>query len=84
MVGKLKTIFEILAEIGNKMVDTLNKMIEENQPVPAKDICARFTTDAIASVAFGLECNSLKEPNHIFRFGYNIQLNLDCKNTFVG
>lgn len=66
------------------MVDTLNKMIDENQPVPAKDFFARFTTDVIASVAFGLECNSLKEPDHIFRFAYNIQLTFDCTNAFLG
>lgn len=73
-----------MTETGNKLVDTVNEMIDENQPLPLKDLCSRYTTDIIASLAFGLECNSLKEPDHIFRFGPNFCLNLDSKNELLG
>ena len=36
-------------------------------PVDVKETMARFTTDAIASCAFGINSNSLKYPNAEFR-----------------
>lgn len=43
-----------------------------------KDLCANFTTDLIASTAFGLRVNSVHDPNATFRhygrkiFDYNV------------
>ena len=45
------------------MTATPNKQFESE----IKNICALFTTDVIASIAFGLQANSLKNPNGEFR-----------------
>lgn len=51
--------------------------------IELKDLTASFTTDLIATTAFGLNMNSLKDPNTDFRvygrwiFDYNIKRTLD-------
>ena len=41
--------------------------------VEIKELLARNTTDVIGGFAFGIECNSLKYPQHEFRvMGQNL------------
>lgn len=60
-----------MKNIGSEMNDTMLsfKLNEKSQSfcIDIKDILARYTTDVIASCAFGVEANSLKDPNSEFR-----------------
>jgi cytochrome P450 family 6 len=60
--GKLKMMFATIDEVSERLL----KIFESNNVVEIKDILARFTTDVIGSSAFGLECNSLENPNSEF------------------
>lgn len=61
-------MFETLMEKTVPLKKVISEVADMNQGVAIKDIMARFTTDVIASVAFGLDCNTLVEPQHEFRY----------------
>ncbi|XP_055917663.1 probable cytochrome P450 6g2 [Eupeodes corollae] len=67
--GKLKLMFPLVAKIGVDLDDYLCKMPLDsgNCIKEVKEISALFTTDVIASVAYGLEANCLKNPRSEFR-----------------
>ncbi|XP_058454900.1 probable cytochrome P450 6a13 [Malaya genurostris] len=65
--GKMKQMFSTLGAVGEKLSQFLTKEVGSGKDVQIKDTMARFTIDVIGSCAFGIECNSLKEPDSEFR-----------------
>lgn len=63
--GQLKHMFSTLADCGKNLEDYLEQHMDE--PLNSKEILGRFTTDIIASCAFGIQCNTLQTPNSDFR-----------------
>ncbi|KAL0270233.1 UNVERIFIED_CONTAM: hypothetical protein PYX00_007705 [Menopon gallinae] len=63
--GKMKMMFPTLKKCSDQLRDVLKNSTDEVMEV--KDLIGRFSTDVISSVAFGIETNSLKNPNAIFR-----------------
>ncbi|KAG4079139.1 hypothetical protein HA402_001110 [Bradysia odoriphaga] len=67
--GKMKFMYPTILKIGNEFENTLAHLLEgkESFDLEVKDMLSRFTTDVIGECAFGIECNSLKDPNAQFR-----------------
>jgi cytochrome P450 family 6 len=65
--GKIKNMFRILVERGRELTTFINEHAKRNDIIEMKDIVARFTTDVIASCAFGIQCNCLNHPDAEFR-----------------
>lgn len=65
--GKMKFMFPTIVSVANEFVNCLNEMIKTDNEVEMNDLLGRFTTDVIGTCAFGIECNSLKVPNAMFR-----------------
>lgn len=66
--GKLKGMFSIIKDCGNVLEDYLLKNVEKGDDVfEFRDLMARFNTNIISSVAFGIDNDCINEPNHIFR-----------------
>ncbi|XP_012254919.2 cytochrome P450 6a2-like [Athalia rosae] len=66
--GKMKYMFATVKECSEKLALYFGEEVKRNnQLVEVKDFMARFSTDIISSVAFGIECNSMKNPNDEFR-----------------
>ncbi|CAG9859768.1 unnamed protein product [Phyllotreta striolata] len=82
--GKLKMMFPTVISCSKNMQNILKERSEANEPIDFKDLLARFTTDVIGNVGFGVETNSLKDPASEFRqHGINVfQFNLREKFLF--
>jgi len=65
--GKMKTMFPMIEEISKKMVEVLTPLAEKGAIIEMKDLAGRYATDVISSVAYGIETNSLENPDSIFR-----------------
>lgn len=65
--GKMKLMFSTVVEMAERFRGCLSEIIKEHDEVEMKELLARFTTDVIGTCAFGLECNSLNDPNAEFR-----------------
>uniref|UniRef100_A0A0A1X4M2 Probable cytochrome P450 6t1 n=1 Tax=Zeugodacus cucurbitae TaxID=28588 RepID=A0A0A1X4M2_ZEUCU len=68
--GKVKQMYLLLQEVGYKLethMNALNFDTEHSVIIEVKELCALFTTDVIASLAFGIEANSLANPQAEFR-----------------
>lgn len=63
----MKSTFEMVDSIGDKMVSVVENATQTSKQLELHEILACFTTDMIANVAFGLESNSLDDPNSEFR-----------------
>ncbi|CAH1998971.1 unnamed protein product [Acanthoscelides obtectus] len=65
--GKLKMMFPTIWKCSEALDDVLREIERSKTPMDTKDVLSRFTTDVIGNVGFGIECNSLKDPNSPFR-----------------
>lgn len=65
--GKMKFMYPTIIGVAEKFVEVFGEMRTENEVVEIKELLARFTTDVIGCCAFGINCNSLKDPNAEFR-----------------
>lgn len=67
--GKLKNMFCTSADVSNKMIDHLNSLIPKGETVEVDiaEVTVTYAIDIIASVIFGLDIDSFKEPNNDFR-----------------
>ncbi|CAH1991858.1 unnamed protein product [Acanthoscelides obtectus] len=62
--GKLKLMFHSINEISQN----LNRYIEKHLgDIEAKEVCAKFSTEAIARCAFGLKAHCFEDENAAFR-----------------
>lgn len=60
-------MFHTLLATTDGLEEVLDSHAKVQDAIDIKDLVARFATDVIGSCAFGLDINSLKNPNSDFR-----------------
>ncbi|XP_011875034.1 PREDICTED: probable cytochrome P450 6a23 isoform X2 [Vollenhovia emeryi] len=66
-VGKIKQMFPILMECGEKLSKYLDSKAQMRDSVEIKDILSRYTIDVIMATAFGINSNCIEEPTNEYR-----------------
>lgn len=64
--GKMKFMFPTVVKVAQDLVEAMGLLVEKDSEVEIRDLVSRYTTDVIGNCAFGLECNSLKDPQAKF------------------
>ncbi|XP_052131877.1 cytochrome P450 6A1 [Frankliniella occidentalis] len=91
--GKIKYMFNTISECAGYLrehVDTSLKTGGGLYQEDVRELVARFSTDIISSVAFGIETNSMKDPESEFRrmgqriFEPSLDVNLRALLAFFG
>lgn len=65
--GKLKAMFQTFVDCGSTLQVYLENLINKNEVLDVREIAARHSTNIIASVAFGIDVDTITNPNHVFR-----------------
>lgn len=67
--GKLKTMYYLIEKISEDMMKHIHKKASKNNQVELelKSLAALYSTDVIASCAYGVEANSIENPDGEFR-----------------
>ncbi|XP_065092339.1 probable cytochrome P450 6a13 [Ochlerotatus camptorhynchus] len=65
--GKLKMMCPTVVSVADRFKACIEKCIAKQEDIEMRELLARFTTDVIGSCAFGIECNSLENPEDEFR-----------------
>ena len=55
--GKMKTMFELIDALSNKMVRIIEDQLQNTNDLEMRSWLQRFTIDSIGNVAFGIEPN---------------------------
>ncbi|XP_046979973.1 cytochrome P450 6j1-like [Schistocerca americana] len=65
--GKMKLMFHLLNETGQKLTNHLESAASKGTEVELKDVMARYMTDAVCSIFMGVDANSLENPKSPLR-----------------
>lgn len=75
--SKMRMMFELIEECAKNFVNHVTARAENGWTVEMKDIFVRYTNDAVASTAFGISIDSMKNPNNEFITHVTKALNFD-------
>ncbi|XP_055684924.1 probable cytochrome P450 6a13 [Lutzomyia longipalpis] len=64
--GKMKLMFPIVRDISDEFIKCLKRDLANKKELELGEYLSRFTIDIIGSCAFGIDCNSLRDPDTEF------------------
>lgn len=78
--GKMKMMYETMYDVSVRLQHFLDKPAGNGDTIEVKEVLTCFTTDVISSTVFGLEANSLENPDSEFRKNGRLIFNLPILN----
>ncbi|XP_018573794.1 cytochrome P450 9e2 [Anoplophora glabripennis] len=64
--SNIKSMFELIDKCATQLMKYLSEKNEDVIEIELMDLFKRYSSDTIASVSFGIECNSFKDRNNDF------------------
>lgn len=60
-------MFTTLTNCGIPLINMMDRVAQNQEIIDVREVTARYSTNVIASVAFGLETNCIDDPDTPFR-----------------
>lgn len=68
--NKMRAMFQLISECAVNFSEYLMNVPSDKRVMEMKDICSRYANDVIASCAFGINVDSMRDPdNDFYAFG---------------
>lgn len=81
---EMEMLFNPIQRITERFINYFLNKSKNKISVDLQDIFTRYTNDVIAAITFGVECDSLKEPNNkIFVMGTRLLNKLSGIQDFI-
>ncbi|XP_032665477.1 uncharacterized protein LOC116841533 [Odontomachus brunneus] len=64
--SKMKMMFRLMTECAVDFTKSLSEISADKSDINMKDVFAKYTNDVIATCAFGIKINSMKDPTNKF------------------
>lgn len=82
--GKLKGMFPVIRSCVKTLQEYLQKEVKAgHNTFQMRDLMARYTTNVISSVAFGIDNDCINNPDNVFRKMGLRSLELDLRQTII-
>ncbi|XP_004386011.2 cytochrome P450 3A8-like [Trichechus manatus latirostris] len=81
--GKLKEMFPIIRQYGDVVVKHLREEVQKGKPVTLKSIFGAYSMDVTTSTSFGVNIDSLSNPQDPFVENVRKLLKLDIFDPFI-
>lgn len=78
----MRGIFTTLVECKNPLKKYIKQIATSNETVEIREVAARYTTNAIASVAFGIDIDCFADPDTPFRKYGRQMFEMTWRNAF--
>lgn len=65
--GKLKGMFDTIVNCASSLDEHIEQFAKSGKSIEIRDVFAQFATNVIASVAFGIDVDCIKNPDDEFR-----------------
>ncbi|XP_047097787.1 cytochrome P450 6k1-like [Schistocerca piceifrons] len=87
--GKLKGMFQMIQQCGRELAHVAAESASRGSPVEVRELAARYTTDVIVSVGFGVDSDCQRNPHAVFRdwgrrvFAPGLKASLSARLNFI-
>lgn len=64
--NKMKMLFQMMQDCTPRLIEVIGALSNGSEPIDIKDVMQRFTIDIIGTCAFGIDSNTLRNPDSEF------------------
>ncbi|TKS68492.1 Cytochrome P450 3A40 [Collichthys lucidus] len=81
--GKLKKMFDVMKDHSAKLVNSMKKKADKDEPLELREFFGPYSMDIVTSTAFGVDMDSLNNPSDPFVTNIKKMMKFDLFNPLL-